>query len=613
MSLPTPNRPSAPSAPGHASGGGAGLVPIDGIAGASPLPKASSAAMNPRMTVITMIARRRGRLVALVALMLVSAGTEALALVLLFPMLAAIGGTGLSLPRGWVNGRVGHVLDAAGVPVSLGPLLMIFVALVALRAVVNHRRDLAQHRLITDVVDGLRLRAWDALLHCEWRTLSAMSRSDGASVLIIGIDRLGGGLGYLFGALATLITLFGLSVGALTVSPSIAAIAIGVGVLGLVVYRRVGRPARGEGEQLDEAVRMVQSAFSEGLGALRVIKSFAREARSAATGAAAIDALRGAEHRFLLGLGRAQIALQAGGAACLAALIWVAVAGAGANGIVIVPLVALALRALPLLAVLHHAWRNWSQARPGLVTTLALIARAEAAREPDEATVVSDIAPSDEVAARNVTVRFDRSPHAALADVTLVLPVGTITALVGPSGAGKSTLADVLGGLIQPEQGGLTIDGAALAPADRRAWRRRVAYVQQDAWLAAASLRENLRWADPRADDARIARALCQAAAGFALDLPNGLDTRLGDGGRVLSGGERQRIVLARALLRDPALLILDEATSALDPASEAAIAGAVDALRGTMTIVVIGHRGAVTALADRTVRLVDGRVVEVN
>ncbi len=229
-----------------------------------------------------------------------------------------------------------------------------------------------------------------------------------------------------------------------------------------------------------------------------------------------------------------------------------------------------------------------------------------AAREVDGDEAVAP-ALTRELRLTSATVRF--GAIMVLDDVLLTLPFGSITALVSPSGAGKTTLADLLGGLIAPDAGALLIDGVALDPAQRRGWRRRVAYVAQEPVLFAGTVRDNLLLAAPEADENNLQQSLKRAAAEFALTLPGGLDCPIGDGGRTLSGGEIQRLLLARALLTDPALLILDEATSALDPANEVLIAAALERLRGSMTIVIIAHHGALSALANQIIRLEGGRI----
>ena len=171
-------------------------------------------------------------------------------------------------------------------------------------------------------------------------------------------------------------------------------------------------------------------------------------------------------------------------------------------------------------------------------------------------------------------------------------------------------MADILGGLLAPDAGRVLIDGIELDAAARRAWRGEVGYMQQEAVLFAGSVRDNLLWVRPEADDEALRRALERAAAHFAYTLPGGIDCDLGERARQLSGGERQRIALARALLREPRLLILDEATSAIDDAAEREVADAVAQLKGSLTIVVIGHRGALTELAERHIVLDRGRIV---
>ncbi|WP_165645184.1 ABC transporter ATP-binding protein, partial [Oharaeibacter diazotrophicus] len=204
------------------------------------------------------------------------------------------------------------------------------------------------------------------------------------------------------------------------------------------------------------------------------------------------------------------------------------------------------------------------------------------------------------------------APAPTLSGIDLELPARGVTALVGPSGAGKSTLVDLAMGLIAPTAGTVAVDGAVLGAADRVAWRGRVAYVPQDGFLFHDSIRANLAVAAPAADDAAIEAALRRAAADFVFALPDGLDTRVGDRGSRLSGGERQRIMIARALLQDADLVVFDESTSALDADTEAKVLAAVAELASRACVILVAHRPAAIALADRVVQLEAGRIVAV-
>ena len=200
----------------------------------------------------------------------------------------------------------------------------------------------------------------------------------------------------------------------------------------------------------------------------------------------------------------------------------------------------------------------------------------------------------------------------ALDGVDLFIPAGATTAIVGHSGAGKSTLADLIMGLIRPQEGIVLYDGRPLTGRRLYELRRSVGYVPQDPFLFGGSVLDNLRMACPGATEEEAFGALRLAAAdGFVSRLPQGIRTPVGDRGVRLSGGERQRIVLARAILKRPRLLILDEATSALDAESEHAILASLDRLRGSMTIIVIAHRLSTIRGADQIVVMERGRVVQ--
>jgi ATP-binding cassette subfamily C protein len=198
-----------------------------------------------------------------------------------------------------------------------------------------------------------------------------------------------------------------------------------------------------------------------------------------------------------------------------------------------------------------------------------------------------------------------------LRDVDLELKHGEWMAVTGPTGAGKTTLADTMLMLLRPDAGKVLIDGIVIDDELATRWRHQAAYVPQDVVLFDASIRENLKLYVPDATDQRLELALRQAAGEFVMErLPEGLDTRAGPGGRWLSGGERQRVGIARALLRKPGFLVLDEPTAALDQDTQAKLMDALSNLDHKMSVVFITHRPELVRLADRVIKVVDGRVI---
>lgn len=212
-----------------------------------------------------------------------------------------------------------------------------------------------------------------------------------------------------------------------------------------------------------------------------------------------------------------------------------------------------------------------------------------------------------------ITFRYPTRPEvSALQDFSLFVAPGETVAVVGPSGAGKSTLFQLLQRFYDPESGEIRIDGVAIPKADPADIRARMAMVPQETVIFGASARDNLRYgAWEASDDAIWAAAEAANAADFLHDLPQGLDTFLGEGGARLSGGQRQRIAIARALLRDAPILLLDEATSALDAESERLVQDALEHLMQGRTTLVIAHRLATVRAAGRIIVMDEGRIVE--
>jgi len=220
----------------------------------------------------------------------------------------------------------------------------------------------------------------------------------------------------------------------------------------------------------------------------------------------------------------------------------------------------------------------------------------------------------DAIALTNVAYTYPGSDAPSLRDVSLTIRHGESLGIFGPTGAGKSTLVDLIVGLLPPSQGRITVDGVALGDGRERTWRRHIGYVPQTIVLLDDSLRRNVALGIP---DREIDERRLRSAIGIAqLDelvagLPQGLDTPLGERGVRLSGGERQRVGIARALYHDPDVVVLDEATAALDAATEAALSGALRALHGVRTVLVITHRLATVRACQRIALIADGRLAD--
>ena len=284
------------------------------------------------------------------------------------------------------------------------------------------------------------------------------------------------------------------------------------------------------------------------------------------------------------------------------------------RGLTTLPLLIAFLLALYRIAPRFHSlYSNWA----GLVALVPNVRRvSEILRETEKHPVRTGGRPFPglrrAIEFRRVTLRYHPEEPPAVSELSFTIPRGHCVALVGSSGAGKSTIADLLLGLYAPSSGSILADDVDIATLEAASWRRRLGVVSQEPFLFHASIRANIAFGNPQADvDAIIAAARAAHAEEFISRLAEGYDTVIGDRGCRLSGGQRQRIALARALVREPDILVLDEATSALDSESERHIQLALEEQRGTRTVLLIAHRLSTVVRADRIVVVAEGALVE--
>ena len=417
-------------------------------------------------------------------------------------------------------------------------------------------------------------------------------------------------------ALRNMVTAIGGLVYLFALAPKLAALLLlGIPVVLLVLIglaRRVRTLSRASQDRLAD----IGSAATEVLGASKIVQAFGQEEREAARFRATVE--RG------FATARQRIRLRAMMTAVAFALIFGAITGVMWLGAIDVAagrlsggsIAAFVLTGGLVAGAFGSLSESWGDLLRGAGAASRLGELMTAAPEISPPARTHMLPPME----RGARLTFDqvrfhyptRPDQAALHGIDLDIHPGETVAVVGPSGAGKSTLIQLALRFYDPDAGAIRLNGVALpdlAPADLRAM---MAMVPQDSVIFAASARDNLRYGRWDATDAQIWDAARAANAEmFLRDLPQGLDSFLGEGGARLSGGQRQRIAIARALLRDSPILLLDEATSALDAESERLVQDALATLMQGRTTIVIAHRLATVRSADRIIVLDEGRIVE--
>ena len=555
-------------------------------------------------------------------LMAVSALFDAFSLILLIPFLRSLFGMGVLLPDGGRNAaerlidRVagGWLGDAAGLDALRIVVLLVLVAIV-LKNLALYGAKLATIRVQAQVERDIRDRVH---LHLQRLPLGFFDRARAGQLVSRVLDDpreakpvVSGALGEVVRQLATvaayLATLFALSWRLTLIS--LALVPVMIAVLRPVfrglrrrfrdVYDRRGE-LLGRLQETVSGVRLVKAYGAEGYEGER-FRAGSREYADGQMGAAAVSELASPLSEVLSSL----VAL---------ALIWVGAGLVLRDGTVgpeqFLAFVFVALRMIsPIKAVSQFPARS----QASLAAGDRLFELLDATPEPGPAPDAVHLDRLEE-AIRFEDVAFGYEPdRPVLRGVELILHRGEVVGVVGPSGAGKSTLVDLLPRFLEPDGGRITIDGIDIRDASLDSLRSLIAVVGQDTVIFHDTVRANIAYGAPTRWSAAEVEAAARVAHAheFIRRLPAGYETLLGDRGVRLSGGQRQRIGIARALLRDPPVLILDEATSSVDPESERLIRAALRRLFEGRTVLVIAHRLSTVRHVDRILVLERGRIVE--
>ncbi len=376
-----------------------------------------------------------------------------------------------------------------------------------------------------------------------------------------------------------------------------------------------GRRLRTVSRESQDRVATVGSRVSEVLGAMKIVQGFNQEWREQQRFSDAVEAtFETAKRRILLRAAMTAVVISVIFGA-ITALLWrgaIQVAEGTLSGGTIAAFVLTGVLVAGAFGSLTEVYGDLLRGAGAASRLNELLQEKPAIAAPARPIALPEPA-RGALSFQHVTFRYPTRPDApALIDFDLTVEPGETVAIVGPSGAGKSTVFQLAERFYDPQAGTIRLDGVPLVQADPAEVRRRMALVPQEGTLFAASARDNLRYGNWDASEEQIWEAAEAAnAARFLRELPQGLDTFLGEGGARLSGGQRQRMAIARALLRDAPILLLDEATSALDAESERLVQEALERLMERRTTLVIAHRLATVRAADRIVVMDAGRIIE--
>jgi ABC-type multidrug transport system fused ATPase/permease subunit len=524
-----------------------------------------------------------------------------------FALAAAAMGSGVLIPY-----LVGHTIDEIrGGSVDLWPLAGAVAAAGVLRLGFSVSRRLVAGSVSLGVEYDLRNRMYEHLHSLELgffdsqQTGQLMSRAtvDLQSVRFF----LGYGLIFILQSALTILIAAGVM---LAVAPGLAAVALAPMPFVIWISFRYGRRNRPASQEVQQRIAELTAEAEENIGGVRVVKAFAQEERQ----------LRRFRHTVKRVFDQSMVSTrlrafyspfigflpQLG----LAGVLFVGGRQAIKGEITIGEFVAFYGYVLLLTSPMRMLGIALGMAQRAVASGQRVFELLD--REPrlTVAPGAPALPPGDgHVELRDVCFEYDGT-EPVLRGIDLDVEAGRTVALVGPTGSGKTTLVMLIPRLYDVTRGAVLVDGVDVREVDPASLRREVAVVSDDAFLFSASLRENIAYARPDAGDYEVLAAAERAGLGALIDdLPDGLETLVGERGLTLSGGQRQRVAIARALLAEPRILILDDATSSVDATTESQIKAALGEVMEGRTTFVIAHRLSTIALADEVVVIEDGRV----
>jgi len=507
-----------------------------------------------------------------------------------------------------------HALPSKfGLPLILG----IYILIVVCQTLMQRSLSIRNVRMVYSFSRELRLETYRTLLEANWNYFVKKRKSDLIASMTVELARVVSGLNLILLLVTSVIFTFFQVALALWLSVKMTLFVLMGGIILVLFAKSYLNKARAIGNQTSELAQSYYAGITDQLNGIKDIKSNTLERSRLHWLETLTKGMLQEQIDYVKLRTSSQVLYKISSALLIAVFIYFSVGFIQAQPELLIVMIIIFSRLWPKFSDIQSNLQQISSTIPAFKSLLDLQHECQEASERLEGIqsnhLVEPLCIDRHIQCRDLYYRYDnKEAEYALQDINLIIPSNQMTAIVGRSGAGKSTLIDLLMGMLQPTSGQVLLDGIPLTTDNLVSLRQAISYVPQDPFLFNGSIRDNLTMIKPGASLVEIWEALeFSSAAEFVRKLPQGLDTIIGDRGVKLSGGERQRLVLARAILKKPSILVLDEATSALDTENETRIQEAIERIKGSMTIIVIAHRLSTIRNADQVIVLDQGQIIQ--
>jgi ATP-binding cassette, subfamily C, bacterial len=534
--------------------------------------------------------------------LLLSGFAETLGIGSLLPLINIVVGGNGDDPASKTELMVRDAFSALGLAPTLEVLLSIIVIMIILKAVIFFAAMRYVSHIAADISRQVRLRLIRALMRARWGYFSSMVLGHVSNAVSEQAQR--AGHCYMLAARAgaaflQILIYIGL---AFLISFEVSILAIILGGALAFALKILIRMARSAGQDMTDSMNSMLAVFSEALAGVKPIKAMGQEERFIRhMESDTRDVLKAQKKQYSATL-LLQVIHEPVIVVLMACGLYYVLTFTDTPVNDVFLLAFLFYRLMGQASVMQGKYQGMAQTESALWGLVTLSEAAE--REAEILPTGGDTGLKEKICFEDLGISYNGRDF-LLRHFSGNIPAGKVTLLFGPSGVGKTTLTDVVLGMHTPQEGWVTVDDVPMNEIDLKIWRGKIGYVPQDTFLFHDTVRQNVTLGNADYTDEDVETALKDAAAWeFVKDLPEGIETVVGERGGRLSGGQRQRIALARSLIRRPALLILDEATTGLDAESERLVFESIGNLKGRTTVIMISHNPSLKKLADKVIYL---------